>query len=176
MLEKRDAGCRYGGDRNRWCLGLRCGQCAPARRNGRQGKAAEFIPVIDLAPSFSSDQAARSAVAWEIHKACRETGFFYIKNHGVSEALCDNILEMARAYFALSIEEKLEIDVRLSNCTRGYEPAGAQTLDEGSPADLKEGFVIGCDLDETHPYVKNGVPNCGANQWPRNPPGFRDLY
>ena len=44
---------------------------------------AKNIPVIDLLDSFSHDIEKRKAVAWEIHKAARQTGFFYIKNHGV---------------------------------------------------------------------------------------------
>ncbi|MQT71958.1 isopenicillin N synthase family oxygenase, partial [Pseudomonas sp. FSL R10-0071] len=42
---------------------------------------AKNIPVIDLLDSFSHDIEKRKAVAWEIHKAARQTGFFYIKNH-----------------------------------------------------------------------------------------------
>ena len=37
---------------------------------------AKDIPVIDLAESFSHDIEKRKAVAWEIHKAARQTGFF----------------------------------------------------------------------------------------------------
>lgn len=139
-------------------------------------KPAEFIPVIDLAPSFSDDAAQRKAVAWEIHKTARDTGFFYIKNHGVSQQLMDDQLELARTFFKLPAEEKMKVDARKSSCTRGYETQGIQTLDDGSPPDLKEGFLIGCDLDEDHPYVRDGVPNCGANQWPSQPAGFREQY
>jgi isopenicillin N synthase-like dioxygenase len=139
-------------------------------------KAPDSIPVIDLTTSFSDDPAARRDVAWQVHKACRETGFFYIANHGVPAEVMEAHLDLARTFFALPIEEKLKADARNSSCTRGYEVVGVQTLDDGSPPDLKEGFVIGCDLDETHPYVRDGVPNCGSNQWPDNPTGFRDSF
>jgi isopenicillin N synthase-like dioxygenase len=139
-------------------------------------KPADSIPVIDLAPSFSDDPAGRKAVAWEIHKTARDTGFFYIKNHGVPQAMVDGQLELARTFFALPMDEKLAVDASLSTCTRGYETMGLQTLDDGSPPDLKEGFLIGCDLDENHPYVRDGVPNCGANLWPSKPEGFRPTY
>lgn len=45
---------------------------------------AKSIPVIDLSDSFSDNLEKRKSVAWEIHKACRTTGFFYIKNHGIA--------------------------------------------------------------------------------------------
>lgn len=139
-------------------------------------KPADSIPVIDLAPSFSDDAAQRKSVAWEIHKTAVDTGFFYIKNHGVSQEMMDGQLELARTFFKLPMEEKMKVDARNSSCTRGYETMGLQTLDDGSPPDLKEGFLIGVDLDEDHPYVRDGVPNCGANQWPSEPATFRPQY
>ncbi|HKT86368.1 MAG TPA: 2-oxoglutarate and iron-dependent oxygenase domain-containing protein [Novosphingobium sp.] len=139
-------------------------------------RPAETIPVIDLEPSFGSDLAQRKAVAWEIHKTARDTGFFYIKNHGVPQAMMDGQLNLARSYFALPMEEKMKLDARQFPCTRGYEVMGLQTLDDGSPPDLKEGFLLGLDLDENHPYRRDGVPNCGPNQWPVEPAGFRDRY
>ena len=136
-------------------------------------KAAERIPVIDLAGSFSADPEARKAVAWEIHKACRETGFFYVKNHGVAESLIAAELEMTRRYFDLPLDVKMELDIATSEIMRGYEPIAAQTLDEGSPPDLKEGFMLARDLGPDHPYVRDKVPYEGPNRWPALP-GFRE--
>ena len=73
-------------------------------------KPAESVPVIDLAGSFSDDPADRRAVAWEVHKACRDTGFFYITGHGVPAELTERHLAMAAEFFALPLEEKLKID------------------------------------------------------------------
>lgn len=139
-------------------------------------KPAEFIPIVDLGPSFSNDAAARKAVAWELHKAAVDTGFFYIENHGVSQEMMDGQIALAKSFFDLPLSEKRKIDVSNSNCTRGYEEPGLQTLDDGSPPDLKEGFLIGNDLPADHPYVLASVPNCGANQWPEKPAGFREAY
>jgi isopenicillin N synthase-like dioxygenase len=139
-------------------------------------KAPDSIPLIDLAPYFSGDTEAKKAVAWEVHKAARETGFFYIKNHGIPVERMKEHLELARSFFNLPAEEKDKVHIRNSSCTRGFEPIAAQTLDEGSSPDLKEGFLIGNDLDENHPYVKQGVPNTGRNQWPEKPEGFKDSF
>jgi isopenicillin N synthase-like dioxygenase len=44
--------------------------------------AAKKIPVIDF---------VGANVPWQIHKACRETGFFHVANHGVPQArLCNS--------------------------------------------------------------------------------------
>jgi isopenicillin N synthase-like dioxygenase len=74
-------------------------------------KPATKIPVVDLAGSFSANIADRKAVAWEIHKACRDTGFFYALNHGVPTEAMARQLDLAREFFALPIEEKREIDL-----------------------------------------------------------------
>lgn len=119
---------------------------------------AKSIPVIDLSDSFSDNLEKRKSVAWEIHKACRTTGFFYIKNHGIASEVLQKQLDIAKQFFDLPIENKLEIDFKNSKCLRGYEPMAAQTLDEGSPPDLKEGFMSGKNLDSSHPYVQKGYP------------------
>jgi isopenicillin N synthase-like dioxygenase len=66
---------------------------------------AKDIPVIDLAESFSHDIEKRKAVAWEIHKAARQTGFFYIKNHGVPVELQKAYFDLAKEYFASPMDE-----------------------------------------------------------------------
>ena len=139
-------------------------------------KPAAFVPVIDLAGSYSSDPAERRAVAWEIHKACRDTGFFYVKNHDVPVEATAGQLELARAFFALPQEEKDEVDMHLSRYMRGYEGIAGQVLDEGSPPDLKEGFMASNELDPRHPVPQPEAPKAGVNQWPRNPPALRATY
>jgi hypothetical protein len=46
---------------------------------------AEEIPIIDLAPLYSSDLEDRKALAKEIRAAGLNTGFFYIMNYGIDE-------------------------------------------------------------------------------------------
>ena len=139
-------------------------------------KAIDRVPLIDLAASFSPDPAGRREAAAFIRAACRDIGFFYIENHGVPRATLDDILDLARTFFALPDAEKRKVHIRNSPCSRGYEGLTAQTLDEGAPPDLKEGFGIGNDLDADHPYVRAGVPNTGANQWPNTPPDLRRRF
>jgi len=134
--------------------------------------AASHIPVIDLTGSFDDPEALRR-VAWEIHKACRETGFFYISGHGVPQALMDGQIEMTRRFFAQPTEAKRDVAIAHSPCRRGYEE-GLQILDPGSPPDLKESFMLGRELGPEHPHVRDGVPNYGPNLWPAELPGFRE--
>jgi hypothetical protein len=51
---------------------------------------ADEIPTIDLAPLYSSKLEDRNALAKEIRVAGMNTGFFYIKNHGIDEKIIAN--------------------------------------------------------------------------------------
>jgi isopenicillin N synthase-like dioxygenase len=140
-------------------------------------KPATEIPMIDLADSFSDDIEKRRKVAWEVHKACVDPGFFYIKNHGIPQEVMDNQLALAAKFFDLPHDVKMSLDSRNEDSTRGYEPMAAQTLDEGSPPDLKEGFMASVDADENHRYTKQNVPGTGRNQWPTEAfPEFQAQY
>lgn len=138
--------------------------------------AATEIPLIDLADSYSDDLEKRKAVAWEIHKACVDTGFFYIKNHTIPQNVMDNQLKLAAQFFELPLDEKLKLDSRNEDSTRGYEPMAAQTLDEGSPPDLKEGYMSSVEAGADHRYTKQNVPGTGLNQWPETFPEFQEQY
>ncbi|MBV8537975.1 MAG: isopenicillin N synthase family oxygenase [Alphaproteobacteria bacterium] len=140
-------------------------------------KTITSIPVIDLAGADTPAGAQRTAEA--IHRACRETGFFYVSSHGVPPALIAAQFEAARQFFALSDAEKMALHMRNSPSTAGYEPIGGQVLDsqddkaEMAPADLKEGFYAGPDFPDDHPLVGRHIRNFGHNQWPLSLPQFR---
>lgn len=136
-------------------------------------RAATHIPVIDLAGSFDPG-ATRDDVARQIHRACRETGFFYVSGHGIDTYLVSGQIAAAQSFFALSDEAKQAVHVSKSPHWRGYQGTGGQVLDAGSAPDFKESFAIACDLPEDHPLVVSGVPGQGPNLWPENLPGFRD--
>ena len=135
-------------------------------------RVAEYIPVIDLARA--GDDAGRRAVAGEIHRACRDIGFFYVANHGVSQSLIDAQFDWARRFFALPLERKMALDMNRSKTFAGYEPLAGQTLDEDSPPDLKESFYCGHDVPDDHPYAQAGIRGFGHNRWPEDLPGFRE--
>jgi len=143
-------------------------------------KPADSIPVIDLTNSFSPDIEERKKVAWEIHKACRETGFFYVVNHGIPVELIDGQFEWARRFFARPLDEKIKIDMKKSAGAVGYEPIGAQVLDsqddsgDAAPFDLKESFQCSMELPDDHPLAQAGIRGYGHNQWPDNMPGFKE--
>lgn len=135
-----------------------------------------MIPVIDVAPLWGADEDAYSRVSNEIDKACREVGFFYIKNHSISAEELDKVNALARQFFAEPVEEKLKIDLTKSNGQhRGYGGVAAEQLDPSMPNDFKETFDMGLDLPADHPEVLAKKPLRGTNRHP-DIPGWRDEY
>jgi isopenicillin N synthase-like dioxygenase len=121
---------------------------------------AHALPLISLAGLRSADLAERARVARELRAACVDTGFFYVTDHGVPDAVLDAMIAEARRFFALPLERKMAVVSSPAAHYRGYEPLRLQTLEPGTPPDLKEGFSI------------DGVG--GPNQWPDGLPGFRE--
>jgi isopenicillin N synthase-like dioxygenase len=131
-----------------------------------------MLEVIDLSGLDSADPAAIRRVAAELGRACRDAGFFYVRNHGVPDALIAGIFKQAQTLFAAPSVVKEELAIKRSRHNRGYVGMATESLNLAQ-ADLKEAFNIGLDLDETDPEVVAGKPYRGVNFWPQMP-SFRD--
>lgn len=82
------------------------------------------IPVIDLS-SIDGDLDSRKRLAAQIGAASENTGFFYIKNHGISEALIQNALSQAKRFFDQPLSEKEKISSRKYDVFAGYVGVGS---------------------------------------------------
>lgn len=130
------------------------------------------LPIIDV-HALVARAGDRSAVAAQIRRACFDMGFFYIKGHGIDEALQERLEQLSRQFFEQDLETKLELRMeRAGRAWRGYFPVGGE-LTSGRP-DLKEGLYFGAELGPDDPRVRAGVPLHGANLFPDNLPGFRE--
>lgn len=130
------------------------------------------LPIIDV-HALVAGTGDQKAVAEQIRHACLDMGFFYIKGHGVDEALQDRLEQLSRQFFAQDLETKLELRMeRAGRAWRGYFPVGGE-LTSGRP-DLKEGLYFGAELGADDPRVQAGVPLHGANLFPANIPQFRE--
>jgi len=134
--------------------------------------AFSHIPVIDVSALVAGAPGAAVA-AEQIGRACRESGFFYVVEHGVDDALIGRLMELSRRFFALDLETKMQIAMaRGGRAWRGYFRVGDE-LTSGKP-DQKEGLYFGEELPATHPRVIAGTPLHGPNLFPADPPGLRD--
>ncbi|MGA2891939.1 MAG: 2-oxoglutarate and iron-dependent oxygenase domain-containing protein [Xanthobacteraceae bacterium] len=131
-----------------------------------------MLDVIDLGGLGSGDPAAVRRVAAELGRACREVGFFYIRNHGVSEDLMSAMFARSAAFFGSPPANKNEFAITRSRHNRGYVGIASESLNLAQ-ADLKEAFNIGLDLSPSDPEVIAGKPFRGVNLWPQTP-GFRE--
>jgi isopenicillin N synthase-like dioxygenase len=132
------------------------------------------LPVIDVSGLTSSELSERAAVAAKLGQACRETGFFYVVNHGMPETARDSIFAAARAFFSLPVAEKQEYSIRRSRHNRGYVALEGERLDQTAIlSDYKEAFNVGLELAASDPEVLAGKPFRGVNLWPAIA-GWRD--
>jgi isopenicillin N synthase-like dioxygenase len=151
------------------------GQPSTTVSPGLKGREVPFesIPVIDLAPFL--DGRGKAAAAEAIGRACREVGFFYVKNHGIPRAQVEAAFAAARCFFDLPLARKNDIHVSKSYpAQRGYIPIFAENTAPGVTADLKECFDLALELPPDDPDVIAGTPFHGPNVWPEGLPGFRD--
>lgn len=140
--------------------------------NHAETKEESTLPIIDV-HALAAGAGDRNAVASRIGRACLDMGFFYIKGHGIDEALQERLEQLSRQFFEQDLETKLELRMeRAGRAWRGYFPVGDE-LTSGKP-DLKEGLYFGAELGPDDPRVRAGVPLHGANLFPDNLPGFRE--
>jgi isopenicillin N synthase-like dioxygenase len=76
-------------------------------------------------------------------------------------------LESGRRFFAMTKERKLEVASTAKSGILGYEGLKTQTLDAGSPADLKESFMTALERPGDDPATIR-------NLWPSDLPGFKE--
>ncbi len=128
------------------------------------------IPLINLADALRPGAPRSAQVATELRAAGTASGFFYVIQHGVSEALLRDQFHLTQQLFDLPQAQKDAISLHNSPAMRGYESLGAQTLDAAARPDLKESFYCGLEHGPSHPYVRKGYQSYGANQWPAQLP------
>ncbi|OMP01944.1 Isopenicillin N synthase [Corchorus olitorius] len=137
----------------------------------------KYIPIIDVGPLVAKgddlkmyqDEEVREVVK-QLDKACKETGFFYVKGHGIPESLIKEVKDVTHKFFDQPYEEKLKIKMTPASGYRGYQK-------------IKENITKGVpDLQEAVDYyreVKRGMYGSlgeileGCNQWPEHPENFK---
>ena len=131
------------------------------------------IPVVDFAPFLNGSEDARQAVAKDIGAACERVGFFYLINHGVSQALIDETFGTARTFYEQPSAQRMKSAATLEHW-RGYVPSKLEA-EGGTVGGAIETYRFMLDLPETDPDVKAKKPLHLPNRWPADLPGFKQV-
>lgn len=92
------------------------------------GEAITKLPVIDIGDIYHQSLDKRKIVAKDICEAAVSSGFFYIRNHGVSDDLIASIFHESKRFFHdLSLEEKMQYDTAYHKHYYGYYPINPDT-------------------------------------------------
>lgn len=126
------------------------------------------IPVIDLAPLL--DGSDKMAVARAIRWALSNAGFMQVRNHGIPQAMVEDLFDVTRRFFDLPGSDKMALHLGKSGpAMRGYTGPFDRATDPGRIRDLTEGFDIGPERAALE------GPFFGPNQWPLGFARFRRL-
>lgn len=129
------------------------------------------IPVIDVAPLAGGGGEEVARVGAAMRKAAENIGFFYIRNHGIDEALIREVDAVARRFFAQPLEKKLE--VKPLDRHRGFLQVGEAKMYDKARVDLKESYIWGVDLAADDAACAAGNRMIGPNRWPAFLPEMR---
>lgn len=140
---------------------------APAREAN-----ADEIPIIDISPIYG-DLEARKGLAEQFKHAATSTGFFYIKNHGISEDTIKNAKAAALTFFDQPQDKKALVSKHLSKYHAGYSAKQTALVSVSEGLDWRESFMwfydpandpLKKDLDATPPDVQAGL-KCESRVW-----------
>ncbi len=127
----------------------------------------EDIALIDLADA-SRGNAASESLSRYIDRACRETGFFTVRGHGIEATVLDEAHFALKQFFSLPSSEKFKCKLEADFANRGadYTPYGYSALLEenayaymgqlGRPSDYVEKFTAGRRIlndEEALPFI-----------------------
>ncbi|MEU5214582.1 2-oxoglutarate and iron-dependent oxygenase domain-containing protein [Streptomyces sp. NPDC020807] len=149
---------------------------------GTAAQAFQEVPVISIAALVTPDpepEELRKTVE-QIGQACRDVGFFYIKDHGVTAEDSAAMFRASREFFALPLEEKMKIRLGITEQFRGFVPLGGEVT--GGKTDWHECLDLqprsGRNADTIAAAAaarsRDDHPLDDPGQWPPALPSFRE--
>ncbi|KAG9231884.1 putative iron/ascorbate oxidoreductase [Amylocarpus encephaloides] len=96
------------------------------------------IPVIDLSSLFSDKLEDRKELANTIRAAAINTGFFYIKNHGIDAQIIADAKKQLLTFFKQPYEDKMKVTMAKSKYFNGYKGSKQANISPGESMDIKE--------------------------------------
>lgn len=101
------------------------------------------IPVVDLAEFLSGDPIRKENFVQQLGKAYEEVGFVAVKNHGIPDALIEDLYRYVQEFFSLPLDQKRKYEIPGMAGQRGYTSFGKEHAKGSDAPDLKEFFQYG---------------------------------
>ncbi|WP_166415481.1 isopenicillin N synthase family dioxygenase [Cochlodiniinecator piscidefendens] len=124
------------------------------------------IPVLDVGALIRGDDTTQLEA--QFAKAYGETGFGYIINHGIDQALIDAVFQASAQFHALPLDQKMALELNENH--RGYIPINTSTDVNSAHAEVKKpnqsaSFMMMREDAQPDPDIYLS----GPNQWPDLP-------
>lgn len=132
------------------------------------------LPIIDLSALFYDDSTQRKRIANQLGDAARNSGFFYVKGHGISEKLISDIFETSRQFHTQSRSYKMKYWSGFTTNHRGYVPFEENGFDFPKTINFHEAFDLSFDAPDNHPDYLTNWRMTGPNIWP-DLPGWKNV-
>ncbi|XP_044378962.1 protein SRG1-like [Triticum aestivum] len=118
----------------------------------------KLIPVLDMASLLdgSPEEIAK------LGAACRDWGFFQLRNHGVDETVVERVKDSTREFFRLPLEKKKAVGI--VKAEDGFQGFGHHFNTSTGKLDWAESLLLG-----TQPMGHRNM-----DLWPTELPTFRD--
>jgi isopenicillin N synthase-like dioxygenase len=148
-----------------------------ARRSWTR-KPCSVIPVVDLSPLTSGERGAEEVLAKELREAQENIGFYFLKNHGLSNRLLVRTFAAVEDFHALPLKSKLALIAGAG--FSGYMPLSGTLIKNSyvgtnTKPDLSEAITFMRDFPEDNLHVMSGRAMMGPNKWPHELPWFKPI-
>ncbi len=131
------------------------------------------LPVIDLGQLAEGTEEGRTKVAAALGKAARESGFFYIINHGVPQEQIDGMFAASKQFHEMPRSFKMKWWSGFTTHHRGYVPFEENGHDFPKTINFNEAWDMSYEAPADHPDYLAGWRMTGPNVWP-DIPGWKD--
>jgi isopenicillin N synthase-like dioxygenase len=136
----------------------------------------EDLPTVSLKKWFDGSEAEKLEVAKALYAGATGSGFFYIVDHGISQASIDAVYQENRRFHEQPVEFKDQYNINKSLIHRGWV-SRAETLryekDGKTFNNFHEAFDVSFEVPADDPRASQGYGLIGPNVWP-DLEGFRE--
>lgn len=134
------------------------------------------IPSVDLADFLSNDPERKSSFVRELGRAYEDIGFVAVRNHGLSDALCNQLYDEVQNFFGLAEEVKLKYEIEGLGGQRGYTSFGKEHAKGRNTGDLKEFWHFGQYVEDGDPIGEEYPANVSVNELPGFNSSGKEVY